>query len=551
MSFCTNCGKPLAALGMRCLHCNPRTSPLGLSAARGAPSHSGTQQTLTVSASARIAIGQTLFVVSPNLAADIQRGLEKSIVKPLGFLTANDPSIVQEKVRQLAKQLHTTNELKFICLIGDWYQIPPYRVENPSQQCAINDPFCITDALFGCLEVWSPHDIFTAIPVVPVGRIPSNDSQVILKILLEAPVTADPAKAFAFGVSAENWAEATQAIVNQFTASASKSKIISGPAESTLASSGILSSPEWEEDDLRTELNSTALSAGSVLLFNVHGSPDEPVWVGDGDLGYPEIFRNDTIQAFNQSILLTEACYGGALGYDEPSIVESFFSHGGKAFIGCSVIAWGSVNASLTGASNQNLCGADLIALHFFKALQKGKNFGEALTAAKLATIAGNAFDDQIAQKTVLSFNLFGAPWHALKSTSSLYSPPQVSQTSGSMLDRVRSRRSADNSDGEDSLQSLRQSYRQRLPAPTQWFLMDSQEALARLNQSRDKSKIDGFLNTMEVSFDECDFETMMIDDDVFFRIVGKSTKHPKTMQQFMLVMNHAGHLTQTLTTKG
>ena len=551
MSFCTNCGKPLLSAGMRCLHCNPRTS-LAERRAGGLYSNATANRSFSVSASARIAISQALLVVPPNLASDIRLGLEKHNIKPLELLVVDTPTSAQEQAQQASRRLQSQHRLKFICLIGDWQQIPPFKVVNPSQQCAHSDPFCITDGLYGCIEPWTPTDIFSAVPSVPVGRIPSSNAAVILQTLLEAPATTDPAKSFAFGVSADYWSEATQAIVGQFTNSVQKTRIISGPQESDFPKAGILASPDWSEDDLRTELSNTSLPAGAVLLFNVHGSPDEAVWVGDGDEGCPEILRNDTIQSFNQSILLTEACYGGALGYDEPSIAESFFDHGGKAFVGCSVIAWGSVNASLTGSPTQNLCGADLIALHFFKALQQGKNLGDALTSAKLATISGHPEEDQIAQKTVLSFNLFGAPWHALKTTSSLYRPPHRQEQNGSILDQIRNRRTEETADDlNDSLQSIRDSYRQRLPNPSQWFLIESQEALARLNQFKDKSKIDAFLSTMHVSFDECDFETLQLNDDIFFRIAGKSVKHSNAVHQFMLVMDQAGQLTKTLTTKG
>ena len=119
------------------------------------------------------------------------------------------------------------------------------------------------------------------------------------------------------------------------------------------------------------------------------------------------------------------------------------------------------------------------------------------------------------------------------------------------MLDQIRNRRTEETTDPNDSLQSIRDSYRQRLPHASQWFLIESQNALARLNQFKDKSKIEAFLDTMEVSFDDCDFETLQINDDVFFRIAGKSKKHSNAAHQFMLVMDQAGQLTQTLTTKG
>ena len=185
MSFCTNCGKPLLSAGMRCLHCTPRTSFAERRAV--SPSRSPANPAISVSASARIAISQTLFIAPPNLASDIRLGLEKHNAKPLEILIADDPATVQVQAQQAVRRLQSQRQLKFICLIGDWQQIPPFKVTNPSQQCAHSDPFCITDGFYGCIEAWTPSDIFTAVPTIPVGRIPSSDVEVILRALLEAP----------------------------------------------------------------------------------------------------------------------------------------------------------------------------------------------------------------------------------------------------------------------------------------------------------------------------------------------------------------------------
>jgi len=528
MSFCTQCGKPLRLGAASCEHCQPASRP--------------THSSLTVAASARVAVSHTLFVAPAHTALELDKALQQHLAKPLDIVRVDDPDTAHQKAHQAVQRLQARGDLKYVCLIGDWSEVPPFKVNNPSNPCRGRDPFCWTDALYGLREEFKPEDILTAISPIAVGRIPSTDMSVVLPALLEAPVSVDPGVAFAFAVTAQCWSEATQTIVQGFTGSTSAGKLFDEPDFSGLSSKGVLASPDWEEDDLRREISDAGISPGAVLLFNVHGSADEPNWVGEGDWGYTEIMQPDTIQDFNKAILLSEACYGGAMGYDEPSMVESFFAHGGKAFVGCSVIAWGS--------SGSELCGADLIALHFFKALREGQAFGEALSSAKRATLDATSVYDEVAQKSVLSFNLFGAPWHQLKRAAAASVLPTASPQE-SMLDRIRSRRSGGEASGGSALDRVRDNYRGRLSSRAQRFLLERDDALQQLSGFKDREKIESFLGAIQVDFDDCDFEEIRFEDEHSFRISGKSKKFPATKELFILAINGQGELTHQLTTKG
>jgi hypothetical protein len=540
MTSCASCGGSLKPLAKFCSQCGAKVGDAAN--AIGTGSAASAAKRFQVSAGARTAIGSTLFVLPSHYAGELTRLLDQHVASPLAMVADADPAQLQIKARQAFKRHHATGSLKYVCLLGNWSEVAPFRVRNPSPGCRSSDPFCLTDALYGCSAEYDEDDIFTAIPGVPVGRIPVLDTAVVAAALLEAPHLLDPAQAFAFGVTAECWSEATQAIVSRFTDTPAKAALIAEPQGRALAAPGVLSSPGWSEDDLRQAVSLSQIEPGAVLLFNVHGSPDQTGWVGEGDDGYVPIMTPDTIGQFNSAVMISEACYGGALGYDEPSIVERFFSNGGKAFVGCSVIAWGTPNDSL--------CGADLIALHFLKTLRLGKPLGEALTLAKLEALQDDPLCDPVAQKTALSFNLYGAPWHSLKTAAAASVLPQR-EARGSMLDRVRSRRNGDGEDASDSLAELRQRYQSRLPENSRRFMIERNDALRRISGFQDIQKIEDLLAQWAVSLADCELESLDMGDDFGFVLFGKSNKHSGPKQLFQLVIDSAGAMKKTMTTKG
>jgi hypothetical protein len=544
MTTCASCGGSLKALAKFCSQCGAKVGASSSPLSSG-PASSGSAARaalrLQVSAVARTAIGGTLFVLPSRFVGEFSKLLDQHVASPLALVADADPAQLQIKARQAFKRYSASGALKYVCLLGDWSDVAPFRVRNPSPGCRSSDPFCLTDSLYGCSAEYEEDDIFTAIPGVPVGRIPVLDAAVVASALLEAPRQLDPAHAFAFGVTAECWSEATQAIVSRFTETPAKATLIAEPQRRGLAAPGVLASPGWAEEDLRQAVSQASMESGSVLLFNVHGSADVTGWYGQADGPCePIIMTPDTIPQFNSAVMISEACYGGALGYDEPSIVERFFSNGGKAFVGCSVIAWGT--------SNDSLCGADWIALHFLKALRQGKPLGEALSHAKLETLQDDPLCDPVAQKTVLSFNLYGAPWHSLKAAAAASVLPQI-EARGSMLDRVRSRRNGD--DPTDSLAELRQRYQSRLPENSRRFMIERNDALRRISGFQDIQKIEALLAQWAVNLEDCELESLDMGDDFGFVLFGKSNKHSGPPQLFQLVMDSAGAMKKTMTTKG
>ena len=548
MTTCNSCGGNLKPLAKFCSQCGTKVGDTANAVGTG--SAVSAARRLQVSASARTAIGSTLFVLPSRFVGELTRLLDQHVASPLGMVADADPAQLQIKARQAFKRHHATGSLKYVCLLGNWSEVAPFRVADPIQE-RHSEIFCLTDALYGCTEEYDEDDIFTAIPSVPVGRIPVLDADVVAAALLEAPRQLDPAQAFAFGVSAKCWSLPTQAIIRLFTDTTSKATLVVEPQNSALTAPGVLSSPGWDSDDLQRAVSQDSLDAGAVVLFNVHGSGEVTGWYGQArTMGpcEPMIMTPDTIGQFNSAVMISEACHGGAMGYDEPSIVERFFTNGGKAFVGSSGRAYGITNHDWDG--DEKLCAADLIALHFLKALRQGKTMGEALTLAKLETHTNDPRLAPTAKKSALSFNLYGAPWHSLKKAAAATVMPE-SENRGSMLDRIRSRRSGDVEDPSDSMADLRQRYRSKLPENYRRFMLERNDALRRISGFQDLNVVEALLADWDVSLEDCDLESIDMGDDFGFVLIGESNKHSGPKQLFQMVMDSAGAVKKILTSKG
>jgi hypothetical protein len=546
VTTCASCGGVIKPQSKFCSQCGAKVGDSAIAIGRGSAAIAAKR--FQVSTNARSAISGTLFVAPSHFVSALTQLLDQHAASPLAIVADADPVQLQLKARQTFKRYSASGTLKFVCLLGNWTDVAPFKVRNPSPRCRSNDPFCLTDSLYACVEEYDEDDIFTAIPSVPIGRIPVLDVDVVTSALLEAPRFLDPSQAFAFGVTAECWSIPTQAIVKLFTETSTKADLVSEPNNRTLATPGVLTSPGWNEYDLRLAVNSSQIAPGAILLFNVHGSADETGWVGEGSNGYVPIMNPETIEQFNGALMITEACYGGSLGYNEPSIVEQFFVNGGKTFIGCSVIAWGTTNDYWV--DDTSLSGADLIAVHFLKLLREGKSMGEALTLAKIEALQDDPLCDPVAKKTALSFNLFGAPWFSLKTSPESSVLPER-EVRGSMLDRVRSRRSSSGQDESYSVAGLRRRYQSRLPENSRRFMIERNEALIRISGFQDFQKIEYLMDQWATRLEDCELELINMGEDFGFLLFGNSEKNSGPNYLFQVVIDRSGTIKKTMTTKG
>jgi hypothetical protein len=537
MNRCAKCQRSLLASARFCRHCGAVASSsesadqvVALDAIRGkrvaaafasAPVMAGT--TLR-----KDPVAQTAFILPPSLEQPLTQWLAGRGLRPAAMIV--DGGDVLSEVREVLRT-QAQDTVCYVCILGTWDDIAAIRV--PFEIPGDPDKFCLSDAPYGCPREIDLDDILSAIPIVPVSRIPSTDMEVIKRLLseLDSPV---PASAhFNFAVSADCWRDATQAIVQSFSsATATLSVPQKHHLEGRLPSATVLTSPEWEEDDMRVATGGKISERGGLLLFNVHGSADEPYWVGEGaPYDYVKVFAPGTISDYANATLFTEACYGGAMGYDEPSIVEHFFSHGGLSFVGSSAIAY--------GCAGPELAAADILAREYIAALGEGMSAGEALTRAKIAVLDDDPWTDDTARKTVVSFNLYGAPWQTLRLRTSV---------STKLADRVRDRLDA-LANRSTSIDQIRQRYRQRLPVTIRSFLEANDQMMAQLRAFRDFSRIESAVGERGGDFSRAKLDQLSVEGSDGWRLY--CPLGSKDSDLIIFLIGPQGQLKKTLLSKG
>jgi hypothetical protein len=461
-------------------------------------------------------------------------------LKPAGLSVVEDAEEAQEAARHALWSLHAQQAVRYVCIVGGWAEVAPYTYPNPSYGYGgDDDEFCLSDAPYGHPGPFDSEEIEGVFAEFPVGRVPSQDVDVLERVLLTRTVTRDARKALAFAVSAQVWTEATQTVVETFLGRKDSSSLADKPMHlGRLASAKVLLSPQWEEEHLAALAAGGALGPGAILLFNVHGSDRETDWVGDGVAAYtfPRVFSTGTVEDYNGAVLVTEACYGGKLDYDEPGIAETVFSRGGKAFVGCSMIAWGS---SSTPSD------ADFIALGFLEAIQRGEEFGASMRAARQRVAEEmTPGATETSEKTILSFNFYGAPWDCLDVAAS-------TSGTGSILERTRaSRATAGRRPTLPKLEEIRERYMGRLGDRGRRFLLQREEARAKFETFPDAARIADELSRFGLAIDQCRMESVHRQGATSFQISGKSLRNEPRSMGVLVIVDEGGRHVATKTTK-
>lgn len=542
MSFCSNCGKVINQNAKFCGSCG---------AAIPQSSSQIFDDSITsnrVSPDTLSEIAKTVFVVPSKILGPLKSLLQRLGGSALDVVSGDDPQQLQELAVKRIRTASQSGRLGNVCIIGDWNDVPPFRIDNPIGY-RDGDEHCMSDAVYGLLGINHSTDELDAISYVPdvsVGRIPLADIGVFQRVLFSESSSSDPIEAFQFAVTAECWKEATESIVERFTYKIGQIKLSDNPWSMSDRKSNVLNSPEWDDGALENDLIDAPLQDGSLILFNVHGSGDVTTWYGERHGGdTPEIFHPGTIASFKNSVLVSEACYGGALGYEEPSVTEHFFTNGGRAFVGCSVIAYGT--------PDNTLCGADLIALHFIEGLKSGMSFGQALNYAKFEVGVASPECDDVSLKTVISFNLFGIPWQKFSAGKKLKPLDTVDRLSDqvNIRDRVRNRMDFLRSKVDDSLSVRREDYRARLPDKLRCTIIERENFLRSLSEFRDYGKIETAIANFNSSIEACNFEQVTSDQFTGFRISGESPLPFGGVQNFLIVTDADGCLKKTIVSKG
>ena len=457
ITFCTKCGnKNLNGAAKFCSKC-------------GASFNTDTSKNLDLLNKNISEISETLFIVPQYFINDFEILLKKYDVRPKGILAINNPN---ESYLIVTQFMRNTKNVSYICIIGSWAEIPPYKIPNPTD--SDQDKFCFNDSLYGSISE-NKNDVFASIPDVLVGRVPYTKSSIVEKIIFNKHSLKSFTDSFLFSVTAQCWDEASKKIFSNLIEEKPKDYNLSSQNDSlsNLSKGGFFNSPQWTEIDLKNFLGQRIKIENAFIMFNVHGGADTPEWIGEGvTKNYVEIFKPNTIVDYNFSILLTEACYGGAMDYQEQSIVESFFENNGLCFIGSSTIAYGS--------PTEQICAADNIAKYFFENVNNGDCVGLALSKAKLEVLQESPIQSDISSKTAFSFNLYGPPWIKKETISS----------SEGILNRLRNTKRNKLKSNSIFLSDIREKYREKIPKKIRQFLIDNDKIIDQLHQFRDYNQI-------------------------------------------------------------
>jgi hypothetical protein len=492
------------------------------------------------------AIRHTLFVLPEYFSDSLEKILKTFEVEAAGIVCSSNGSCVVDRCQQAIRD-DRAGSIRYVCIIGNWDDVPPLNVPNDFG-LDDGDAFCQSDAFFGATQTFNPEDPFTAIPDIPVGRIPIADFDIVQRVLGSDPEVAATRNVFQFGVTAQCWEVASKEIVSSFPNLVAGGPNALAPQDvKRLPKAVLISSPQWTEHDFRRVASSGPADPFGLIYLNVHGGPDEPEWVGEGEFGgYVRIFEPGTVVDFNSALLVSEACYGGALSYSSPSIVEHFFTCRGHSFVGSSTIAY--------GAKATPISAADLIAKHYVLGLYDGLTNGEALKLAKMEVLAEDPLSLEYAFKTVLSFNLFGAPWQTLvrhSMAATLTQPVSGRPTGGSVLNRVRTNLQSPAPIGSSTLNKIREEYRSRLPARNRQFIVQSSEILTKLREFKDFSRIMEEVSKWGARLDDLKLDFVSAGSVRGYRLICTVNEPKKSKSMLILITDSNGQLTKTLVSKG
>jgi len=493
-------------------------------------------------------IKHTLFVASSEVVETLQGIFHSYHITPGDVVVAEFGEDVQAKTRTRLKALKASRGIRYVCLVGGWESIPPYQFENPSYGFQNDsDEYCFCDAPYGSCEQFDGHDIESVFPTVTVGRIPSDDPNVLTLLLLQQPKGRVPQDALLFTVSAGVWIEATDKIVNDFVGLGREVQLLEKPnfTKGSRATQ-ILQSPNWRESHLSDLAAISGLEDTSILLFNVHGSDADTSWVGQDRINreFPVILKPDSIKDFNGAILISEACYGGKIDFGATSIVESFFANRGRAFVGCSMVAWGSSNDPVD---------ADLIALGFLKSINRGREFGHALLEARRTVLEGLDPDEfsETAEKTILTFNLYGVPWDSLRANTTV-AATLPSRPRESILERTRATMGSASGGATFSLlEQIRERYMRALGNRSRRFLIERNEARAQFKEFPDSTKVEEILLGLGLGFDDCKMESLQGERKKSYLISGELRNSTGPAQGVLVSMDSNGKFVRVRMTKG
>ena len=301
----------------------------------------------------------------------------------------NAPAAIAAQVAQAAQALERAGDrLESLLIVGGPEIVPFNMAANPTVYDG--DEAVPSDCLYGA------GNPFALLPEWAVGRIPgaAGDDPDLLLRLLEHAAAARPADQLRnpFGYCTAAWRRSSAEVYAEIDA-----------PERLLVSPPVVAAT----------LDRARIDGARLLYCNLHGVIDGPPWYGQRQDESPLLLalRPSDLVGLNLrgAVMISEACYGAAIaGRDaDTSLALAFLACGAAGFVGATAISYGPPSPPAGEA--------DLIALHFLRALKRpGATLGAAFMAARMGmlrdTLALQSTLDEDDQKTLLEFVLYGDP---------------------------------------------------------------------------------------------------------------------------------------------
>jgi hypothetical protein len=300
------------------------------------------------------------------------------------------PASIAQQLAELAAALgRSGTRIASVLIIGGPDIVPFYEAPNPTpydgDASVPSDSFYSASTSFEFMSEWA------------VGRIPGaagGNPALLLQLIAAATTHRRPIDQVpkSFGYATEAWRRAAAEVYVE----------IPGAGQ-------LLISPPT----LATTLDRARLDGARRIYCNLHGVRDGPLWYGQPKdrRALVAALRPADLAGLDLrgAVVVSEACYGAMIaGRDEQtSLALAFLARGAVSFIGATAVSYGPPSPPMGEA--------DLIALHFLRALRTpGTTLGGALLAAQAGmlsdTYARQATLDEDDQKTLLEFVLYGDP---------------------------------------------------------------------------------------------------------------------------------------------
>lgn len=533
---CKACG---AALNCEARFCGQCGTPAKEGEASAASNNQNLAAPVGMDSRSRKAMAETMYITTEiwhsTLARFLDRhGISRELICVLNRYTPdrNEPRVYLEKLLE-------TRKINYVIITGGWDDVPPFEYDNPAIDID-NEQLCFSDAPYGLPASEVLYDANNAIPGIPVGRIPVVEESILDNVMLGQgePIFQD--HALDSVVTAQCWETPTRKILETLGL---KANISWTPDEEEGSEHlSMLSSPEWDIPGLKNRMDGRGIRSGSMLLFNVHGSADRPIWVGEGGQ-YVPIHQPGTINNYNRSILISEACYGGALGYTTDSIVEDFFRRGGVGFVGCSVVAYGAIDEQITAA--------DVLALTFAQSMLEGESMGKALEKAKQSALQEGVDVPEMSAKTIVSFNLYGAPWRRLPVTRTGAVEDGRLIEHSKRRDMLRERLSMPATGAPGVLDKYRKSYKRRLSDAYRRRVLSSSDAQTAMARFKDRTRIEVMLDKWRKRYSKLEISVPAQPSDMDYRIVCSGGEEGINLERRVIVLDRHGTIKRLVTTKG